>query len=179
VVRAEYPGGGKVIEETARVAKVDGDAVEVVTERRTACGSCSAQKGCGTSLIAAWFPQRKLRFRVHNAIGARVGDQVVVGLDEAYLQRGALLLYAVPLIGMLVGAVAGESVGSALGMHPEPGAIGGGLLGLFGALGLVRRTRLESAGEHAVRLLRLAQPSISVTPGILVPGSGYGSRKQE
>jgi sigma-E factor negative regulatory protein RseC len=179
VVRAEHPGGGKVIEESARVARVDGDTVEVVTERRSACGSCAAQKGCGTSLLAAWFPQRQLRFRVFNAVGARVGDQVVVGLDEAYLQRGALLLYAVPLAGLLLGAVAGEFAFGALGLHPEPGAIGGGLLGLSGALGLVRRTRLESAGEHAVRLLRLAQPSIPVTSGLLVPGSGYGSRKQE
>lgn len=168
-----------MIEETARVARVDGEAVEVITERRSACGSCAAQKGCGTSLLAAWFPQRQLRFRVHNAVGARVGDQVVVGLDEAYLQRGALLLYAVPLAGMLMGAVAGEFALGAAGLHPEPGAIGGGLLGLFAALRFVRRNRLEPAGEHAVRLLRLARPSIPVTPGLPVAGPGFASRKQE
>lgn len=168
-----------MIEETARVASVDGDAVEVVTERRSACGSCAAQKGCGTSLLAAWFPQRQLRFRVHNGLGARVGDQVVVGLDESYLQRGALLLYAVPLAGLLLGAVAGDLAFGALGLNPEPGAIGGGLLGLFGALRFVRRNRLEPAGEHAVRLLRLAQPSIPLASGLTVSGAGYASRKQE
>lgn len=179
MVRAEHPGGVTVIEETARVASIDGDTVEVVTERRSACGSCAAQKGCGTSLLAAWFPQRQLRFRVHNAVGARVGDRVVVGLDEAYLQRGALLLYAVPLAGLLLGSIAGDFVLGAGGLHPEPGAIGGGLLGLFAALRFVRRNRLEPAGGHAIRLLRLAQPSIPVTPGLLVPGPGYASRKQE
>ena len=168
-----------MIEENARVASIEGELAEVVTERRSACGSCAAQKGCGTSLLAAWFPQRQLRFRVHNAVGARVGDQVVVGLDEAYLQRGALLLYALPLAGLLLGAVGGDLAFEALALNPEPGAIGGGLLGLFGALRFVRRNRLEPAGEQVVRLLRLARPSIPLTPGLAVSGAGYGSRKQE
>lgn len=170
-----------MIEENALVARVEGDAAEVVTQRRSACGSCAASGGCGTSLLAAWFPQRQLRFTLHNSIGARAGDSVVVGLDEAYLQRGAMLLYAVPLLGLLLGAVAGEQLAATSSVHAELGAVGGGLLGLFGALAWVRRQTARGPGrvDGAVRLLRFAQPACERISSTSVVDLAARPRKQE
>lgn len=145
-----------MIEAEARVVAADCDYAEVVTLRQSACGSCTASKGCGTSLIAAWFPQRELRFRVRNDIGADTGDRVVLGLDEGDLQRGSLLLYAVPLGGLLGGAVAGDQLLPSIGLSAELGAVAGGLLGLIGALRFVRSKSVSALaeGDGGVRLLR-------------------------
>lgn len=164
-----------MIEEHGTVTAVDGDIAEIAVERRSACGSCAAKGGCGTSLLAQWLPQRRLTLRLPNAIHARPGETVVVGLDENTLQRGSLLLYAVPLAGLLAGAVGGEALMATLGHSPELGGIGGGLLGLIAGLRLVashtRRTAMS--GDRGVALLRVAHRRNGVpAPGLPVAGGG-------
>lgn len=146
-----------MIEALARVvAKHDG-IVDVVAVRQTACGSCAAKSGCGTSLIATWFERRQNRFRLRDTLDARVGDAVVVGLEERFLQRGALLLYALPLGGLIGGALAGEGLFSMLGMVTELGAVSTGLLGLTVALLWVRRRTTGDlvSGNGGITLLRI------------------------
>ena len=159
-----------MIEEQARVVSVDDGFADVAIGRRSSCGSCEARSGCGTSLLASVFPRRQLRLRLANAIGALPGDLVVVGLDEGHLQRGSLLLYAVPLAGLLLGATGGEVLLTRLGGTQELGGILGGLLGLIIALGYVRArsVRDEQGDDRGVRLLRVAHRShglVSEYPG--------------
>ena len=155
-----------MIEEQAQVTQLRGDMAEVVTLRRSACGGCEARAGCGTSLLAAWLPQRRLTFELPNLIGAEAGDTVIVGLDERLLQRGSLLLYALPLGGLLSGALLGELLFLHLGLPSELGAVLTGLLGLTAALLMVRRLTSSGMrhGGNGVRLLRVARRSISVAP---------------
>jgi sigma-E factor negative regulatory protein RseC len=155
-----------VIEEPALVVRVVDGVAEIVTQRQGACSGCTAKKGCGTSLLAAWLPERQLSFHISNDIGARPGDQVVVGLDERLLQRSSLLLYAVPLVGLLAGAVSGERLFPQFGWPSELGAVLLGLLGLIVSLGLVRRFAAvcASAGEGGIRLLRVASRRGALTP---------------
>lgn len=165
-----------MIEEQARVVSLQGDFAEVTVRQPSACGSCSAKGGCGTSLLAAWFPRRHLSFRMRNDIGARPGDTVTVGLDERYLQRGSLLLYALPLAGLLFAAILGERLFLSAGLSPELGAVLSGLLGLGGALITVRRltTRSTAGAASGVRLLRVTgrQPG-SAIGGIVPPPSNF------
>ncbi|MDJ0739006.1 MAG: SoxR reducing system RseC family protein [Gammaproteobacteria bacterium] len=151
-----------MIEARARVVAVDSDLAEVTTLRQSACGSCDARNGCGTSLIAAWFPQRQLRFRLRNTIGAQPGDTVIVGLNEAMLQRTSLLLYGAPLLGLLAGALLGERIAGAMTVASELGGVGGGLLGLTAGLAWVRaasRRHVRRRDVDTVRLLRQAVQS--------------------
>lgn len=156
-----------MIEQEATVVRIDGDTAEVTTRRQSSCGSCSAKGGCGTSLIEAWFPQRVSRFRLKNDIGAHVGDTVVVGLDESKLRRGSLLLYALPLAGLILGAVLGEYLAQRSGHPSELGAVVFGLLGLSAALLQVRRVTsgLASQGDNGLRLVRVLRRSIGISPG--------------
>ena len=166
-----------MIEERASVVAVEDGIAEVATLQRSACGSCNAKAGCGTSILAAWFPQRKLTFRLPNTVSARAGDTVVVGLDEASLQRASAMLYGLPLLGLLAGAMLGEAaVGHFLaspmvGHEPgsELGAVSGGLLGLTAALKFVRRystANLRRRGK-GVQLLRVVEHSRVIAPGTL------------
>lgn len=171
-----------MIEEHARVVRVYGDIAEITTERQSACTGCAAKGGCGTSLLTAWFPRRRLIFHVKNDIGARSGDAVVVGLDESLMQRGSLLLYALPLAGLLSGAMLGEHLFAQLGLSAELGAVVSGLLGLMAALLVVQRVTRgrQLGGEQGVRLLRLARPSISrVAESIISAQQQQGIRKYE
>lgn len=166
-----------MIEEAARVIGLHGDLAEVATQRQTACGGCAAKTGCGTSLIAAWLDRGPPVFLIRNDIGAAPGDEVIIGLDEGRLQRGTLLLYALPLAGLLLGAVVGEWAFARLGLAAELGAVLTGLLGLVAALFQVRRvTGGEALGRDAgVRLLRVVGRPPSLAPGDIRVAAAYST----
>lgn len=74
-------------------------------ERKTACGLCGQTRGCGNSIWGKLFARRSAAFKAQNRINAKVGDSVIVGIDEKALLRSALLLYMLPLATLLIGAI--------------------------------------------------------------------------
>lgn len=156
-----------MIEEPARVVDCDGAAALVETEPQTACGACSARSGCGTSLLASVFGRKPARLRVANRLGARPGDQVIIGISERGLVRVSLLLYALPLMGLLLGAVGGERLVQRWGLGGgEALSIIGGLFGLAAGLAAARnfsRTKRTNQLTRAVMLRRVGEPTVSVS----------------
>lgn len=146
-----------MIEQEARVTALDGDHALVTVVQQSACGSCAAKSGCGTSVVASLFPQRQQQLRVANTQQARVGDRVMVGLPEDGLQRASLLLYGVPLLGLLLGATTGQSWGGS-----ELHAILGGLLGASLGLWFVRWRSTRADGLQPVMVRRLPSEGISL-----------------
>jgi sigma-E factor negative regulatory protein RseC len=107
-----------MIEETGEVVKVEEDGmVWVETRRPNACGACADRQGCGTSVLASVLGQRHAPVRVINSIGAVTGDRVVIGMSESGLLRGSLAVYAVPLAGLFIGALAGHYLGDGGAHH--------------------------------------------------------------
>lgn len=157
-----------MIEQEARVAAIEGDEALVVIARQTSCSGCQAKSGCGTSLVSDMFPSRQMTVRLSNSQQARVGDRVVVGLPESGLQLASLLLYGVPLLSLLVGAIGTQSLADSLGWGAEPAAIIGGLSGM--ALGLYAVRRLSQLRlwpvMRPVMLRRLA--GTGITPDSLM-----------
>ncbi len=153
-----------MIEEQAKVVAVDGRLAEIVAERHSACGGCHVKSGCGTSLIASWLSNRRLVFHLPNDVNAKVGDTVIIGLEEGRLQKGSLLLYALPLGGLLLGAISGERVFLALTWSSELGGVLFGLLGLTAALVAVRRISIAASqrGDAGVKLLRVANRTLTI-----------------
>ncbi len=98
----------RMIEESAVVVRIDGQYAWVATERRSTCGQCAVQKGCGTSTMARWFERKMQDMRVLNQIDAHVGDQVVVGLKEDALVKSSLMMYILPLVSMIVSVLVGQ-----------------------------------------------------------------------
>lgn len=104
-----------MIEERAQVTAVDPPYALVVTQRTSSCGSCSA-KGCGTGALSQLFAARSQELRVLNPIGARAGEQVLLGLEEGALLRGSLAVYIVPLLAMIAGGAFGEAMAPSLAL---------------------------------------------------------------
>jgi sigma-E factor negative regulatory protein RseC len=119
------------------------------------CDTCG-KNGCGTASLARFFGRRSREVWVDNAVRAAVGDRVVIGLDEAALQRAALNAYLWPLLGLLAGSVAGDLLAT-----PETGELAGiavGLMGLFAGILYARHRAGRAAGaDGQPRLLRVTR----------------------
>lgn len=118
-----------MIEEVGRVVGVDGAAVWVETVKQSACSSCSAQKGCGQSLLAKIGDGKRFTLQVDNPSGLVVAanDQVVLGVGERSFLTASLLVYLVPLVAMFLAALTAQQQGGS-----EPMVILVAVLGLGG-----------------------------------------------
>ncbi|MCF6256411.1 MAG: SoxR reducing system RseC family protein [Gammaproteobacteria bacterium] len=89
-----------MIEEHAQVIALENNDVWVETQRRSACGQCAANKGCGTATLARVLGNKRSQVRTLNpqATSVAVGDEVVIGINEQALVRGSLAVYTVPLL---------------------------------------------------------------------------------
>lgn len=100
-----------MIEEQGRVVALESGAVWVETLRKSTCSSCSANAGCGQGLLdRLGVGGRRGYVRALSDLPLRVGDAVVIGVREDLLVRGSLLVYLVPLLGLLVAAGLAESL---------------------------------------------------------------------
>ena len=138
-----------MIEEPGEVVQVRDGFAWVETRRRTACDSCGSSEGCGTGTLSKAFGRRSNRIRVVDAVGCKLGDAVVLGLDEAALLRSSLVVYAVPLVLMMLAALAGRAVFASLvaAGHTDVVAMVFGLLGLGAGFLWARRFALRAADD--------------------------------
>ena len=93
-----------MIEESAQVIRTEGDLAWVSVNRRSACASCSASKGCGQKRILDWLPSKQIEVQVANPqrLPLKPGQSVTLGLAEGALVRASLLLYMMPLLGLIL-----------------------------------------------------------------------------
>jgi sigma-E factor negative regulatory protein RseC len=122
-----------MIEEHAIVVGVEQELALLEVVRRTPCGLCGQTRGCGISLWGRLFGHRNNIFRAANQIGAKVGDSVVVGVDEHALLTSSLAAYGAPLLALLAGALLGNGIGSGerADLYAAIGALAGLALGLL------------------------------------------------
>lgn len=150
-----------MIEEAAHLVEIDGDYAWVETERRSSCSSCSA-KGCGTGALSKVFGRRSQRLKVLNPIGAKAGDEVVLGIHEQALLKGSVAVYIMPLLGMLAGALLGEGLAPQWGSDSEALSIVLGLLGL--AAGFFWLQRYNRGLSRDPRFIPVILRTASATP---------------
>ncbi|HUT41176.1 MAG TPA: SoxR reducing system RseC family protein [Gammaproteobacteria bacterium] len=139
-----------MIEETGQVVDVQGEFAWVESERRSACGGCASSEGCGTGVIARAFGNRAVTLKVLNHIGAGIGDRVVIGISETGLVRGALAVYALPLLTLFVGALCGQWLAGGSDVAAIAGAVAGLAAGLAWLARFSRRTRVDAAFQPVV-----------------------------
>lgn len=118
-----------MLTEVGRVVAVEADGVWVETIRTTACDSCAAKSGCGQGTLGrALGRQNKglikaLESESLSAADCALDDYVEIALPEDVVLKGSAVVYLVPLMLGLIGAVVGGDFGDA-------GAVAGFALGL-------------------------------------------------
>jgi len=128
-----------VIEETVTVVGTEGEFAWVQAPRASACGTCASEQSCGTATLSKVLGGRQTRVRALNTIGARAGERVVIGMNEAALVRGSLAVYLVPILALLGGGGLGQMLAGRLSIvSAEAAASWLGFAGLLGGLLWVR-----------------------------------------
>ena len=96
-----------MLTETGRVVAVEPDSLWVETIRRSTCGSCAVQKGCGHGLINQMSDGSRSYVRVLPGklapSACSIDDEVRISIPEDVIVRGSLIVYIVPLLMMLAG----------------------------------------------------------------------------
>jgi sigma-E factor negative regulatory protein RseC len=122
-----------MIEEHAVILSLESHSEDSIAtleiERKTACGICGQTRGCGNSLWGKIFAHKSTAFKAQNRINAKVGDSVIVGINESALVKSALILYILPLATMLIGAILATQLNHSNG-YAMLGAAVGLILGL-------------------------------------------------
>ncbi len=133
-----------MLTENGRVVAVEADGLWVETVRKSTCGACSAQKGCGHGILNRMTDGKRGYIRVlpgdQSIQDYRVDDEVRFSIPEEVILRGSLVAYLVPIVGLLLGAPAASA---GLPQMGDAGALLGAVGGFLVGLGLVR--------WHAVR----------------------------
>lgn len=154
-----------MLEENGIVISVSKGMAEVSVTPQSACGSCGASNGCGTSLIASLLPERSSRFRVKNPLGAQIGEQVVIGLHESTLQTASLILYLIPLAGLIFGAMGGIYLSEDVFRNPsELPSIIFGFTGMGAGFILVKYLVhfAGGAGNYQAEIIRIKKTENSI-----------------
>lgn len=138
-----------MITETGKVIALKGDQAWVQTIRASACQSCSARSGCGQRALASVTGGRANQILVANTIDARVGDEVTIGIEERALLGASLLVYALPLVAMVLATIVGHNLTGG----DDLGALAGAAAGLVGGFLLARRLS-GRFGSYEPKLLR-------------------------
>ncbi len=102
--------------QTAEVVAVETDAVWVtVADTHHACHQCSAKKGCGLGLLNRMGRQQghTLRIPLHSqSYNVSLGDNVTISIPPKTLIYSAFIVYLLPLLTLLSGAVLGSPWGN-------------------------------------------------------------------
>lgn len=99
-----------MLEQHAIVLKTIGDKAWVEARESGTCGSCGSG-GCSTRRLADLFGRREREIQVRNILQLHSGDHVVIGIPSGALWKSAFRLYGVPLVLMVLAALAGQHFG--------------------------------------------------------------------
>lgn len=139
-----------MIESEGLVVRVEGDSAYIQAQRKSSCGGCAKEgESCGTSTLIGFFDKKTPLYRARNDLGAKVGDRVVIGVEDGVLYQGMLAIYLPPLLLLLAGAIGGQSM-AATPAAGEIYAMGGALAGLAAGFFWSRNysARLSAGGRY-------------------------------
>lgn len=101
--------------EIGQVTEIKGNLVRVRLERHDACDHCNA--------CTAGIEKEAMMLEAENLCRAQLGDLVEISLEESNFLKAVLIMYILPLAGLLGGIFLGYLIGEPLGMNPEVTAL--------------------------------------------------------
>jgi sigma-E factor negative regulatory protein RseC len=135
-----------MLETRAIIMQVEGRYALVQASRANGCELCNG-KGCGTSKLSQLFCGKPRRFQVDNPINAVVGDEVIISIAEGAILRGVGVVYLLPLVLLVMGALPG-SFWIAQPEQREGYAALGALLGLVAGFVIAKWVSMRQAESH-------------------------------
>jgi sigma-E factor negative regulatory protein RseC len=101
------------MKEIGIVQKIDGATAIVSVQRQSACDSCPGSSVC--KLIGS-----EAHIEAINEIGADIGDTVQVKFKPHTYLKGTILIYGIPAIMLIIGAIIGKELLSKIFIKNDP-----------------------------------------------------------
>src|SRR4030065_2229261 len=95
-----------MIEETGTVFKVEGITARVKVQKRGSCEGCAATGVCDPS-------EGGMEIEALNQVHAKAGQTVKVSIAAQSYLKGTMLIYGLPLMALVAGAITGKVAGEA------------------------------------------------------------------
>lgn len=134
------------------VTKLESTTAWVTTTRTSACETCAAKSACRTL-----GGGKEMEVEAINPVGAKMGDRVVIGFDTSALVKISFLIYIVPIISMIIGAIIGQKL--ALLYHYNGSALSAivGFLFFFLAFLFIKLkgNKIAKKNEYRPRIIRI------------------------
>lgn len=132
-----------MIEEIGTVKSLAGGMAVVLVPRKSACEGCTAG--------ACKPDEQAMEIEAVNRAGAQVGQRVKVAIAPSAYMKGSLIVYGVPALALVLGAVAGKEWLSSLlpGRDPDMLSAIAGFASMFLALVVVKLWSLGAGSSSA------------------------------
>lgn len=101
-----------MLEETGIVKSIDGVIAKVSVPKKSACEGCTA----GTCKPE----QQTMEIEAFNKAGARPGQKVRVSIQAYTYMKGTMLVYGIPAVMLVIGAVIGKEIMSKIFAGADP-----------------------------------------------------------
>lgn len=133
------------------VEQVEGGKATIRIQRSSHCASCSSRDQCHT------MGEREMRIEILNTLRAKEGDLVEIAVPTRSLLKLSLLVYFVPVLMLLIGALLGQVWAETFSSDPTLASVVGGI----GAMGLSfvglkwLDGKMRGKVEYSPRILRI------------------------
>ena len=147
----------------ATVVEVEPGMITVSCQQQTSCGHCASRDSCGTGIVSKAVPGRSHLLKIATGTKVAKGELVEIGLPEKSMLHSALLVYVLPLLFLILGAVFGQWWFVDLAGSGELGVILTSALSAAIGLLVARRMarRVEGLSAYKPGLIRVLGSPIS------------------
>ena len=125
------------------VDKTENGFAWVKAQRKSACGTCASKSNCG--LIDGGS---QMLVKTTNAIGAKKGDSVEFYITPGLNLKCTFIIYIIPVLGLLVGALSAAPLTELLGLNATVGMVVFTLLFFVLAVGLSKKMISRIVSQH-------------------------------
>ena len=139
-----------------RSVSKDGWAM-VVTEKGDACSNCESSQFCHSLADCS-----RIETGVINRASAGIGDRVIISLDSSSVFKSAMILYILPTLSLIIGAISGSGLHNDIGIGETGAAIFFGFIGLvlgFTIAGLISKRQTADSKLTPV-ITRIIHPNV-------------------
>ena len=136
-----------MLETRAVIVQIEGQYAFVQASQASGCEQCNG-KGCGAGKLSQLFCSKPRQFQVDNSINAGVGDEVIVSVAEGSVLRGISVVYLLPLLLLVTGAMLGNAWAEQPGLR-DGYAAAGAMVGLVAGFVIAKWISVRQNRNHA------------------------------
>jgi sigma-E factor negative regulatory protein RseC len=137
--------------------------VDLSCQQQTSCSGCASAKSCSTGVVSKAMGNKSLHWHLSTETPVSPGQLIEIGFPEKNLLQSASLVYLLPLLALLLGAVVGDAWLAPLFGVGEGGVIISAALFMGLAIWLAKpiAKRLEAQTKDHVVIVRILGQAVA------------------